>query len=294
MKVVILGKGIMLSSMIEGGMNAPNINIEGIFRYENLIQNRWQLAISDFFTHNIEKTLINKFKLRDLHFKSANCAKFKKFLTDNGIDLILIGTWKEKILPTIYTIPRIGTVNIHPSLLPKYRGPNPYLQVIKNREPFSGFTFHKVDENFDTGDILYQKRIDIPSFYTSKELREFTANEVKKALPEFLSELEQGNVTPLKQDETLASYYTDITPDDMMLDFENETAEEIVARIKALHPWLPCYITVENEFYIPNPYKLSIEDTEPIYDIKNKLIKARCKDGRVVVMKDIEKYRKFL
>ena len=286
----------MLAGMIEGCINALDTEIVGVLRYENLTKNRFQLAVSDFFSHAIEEILIKKYELSELHFNSANSPDFRDFLLKNDVDMVLVGTWREKISKKVYTVPRLGFVNIHPSLLPKYRGPNPYLQVIKNREPFSGFTFHKIDENFDTGEILYQKRVEILPFYTSKELREATVFGVKKSLPDFLNKFENREITPLKQDEKLASYYPNITREDMMLDFEKETTEEIIARIKALHPWLPCYVTTKKGFYIPNPYKLEVEATavEPLsVDTKNKVVKAKCKDGKVVVMREVKKYKDF-
>ena len=268
--------------MIEGCINALDTDIVGVLRYENLTNNRFQLVVKDFFSPSVEEILIKKYELAELHFKSANSPDFRDFLLKNNVDLVLVGTWREKISEQVYKVPHFGFVNIHPSLLPKYRGPNPYLQVIKNREPFSGFTFHKIDNNYDTGEILYQKRVEILPFYTSKELREATVFEVKKSLPEFLKLYESGEISPLRQDEGLATYYPNIVRDDMMLDFERETSEEIVARIKALHPWLPAYVSIGKDFYIPNPYKLSIEDSAVSaieIDFKNKIIKAGAKDG---------------
>ena len=82
----------------------------------------------------------------------------------------------------------------------------------------------------------------------------------------------------------------------MMLDFKKETALEIIARIKALHPWLPCYVSVGKDFYVPNPYKLSIEKASGIeFSLykKRSIIKPKCTGGKVVVMRDVRKYSKF-
>ena len=296
MKVVLIGKGIMLSAMIRGCLNTYNVDIAGVLRYENITENRLWLWIKDFFRHCSEKTLIKRNNLRELHFKSVNSAGFRKFLIKNSVDAVIVGTWREKISEETFSIPPLGFINIHPSLLPKYRGPNPYLQVIKNREKFSGFTFHLIDENFDTGKILFKKQLEIPRFYTAKELRETTVFAVEKSLPEFLKQYEDGKIKPVKQNVRGASYFPNITRDDMMLDFKKETALEIIARIKALHPWLPCYVTAGNDFYIPNPYKLKIEKSSKVtfsLDDKKKIIRAKCKDGRTVVMRDVRKYSKF-
>ncbi len=291
MKVVLVGKGQMLCSLIEGCKACGGVEIVGVFRYENLIEPAWRLFLTDFFSPSVENTLIKKYGLRDLRFPSVNSKEFKRFLVENNVDLMLVGTWREKIQREIFETPRLASVNVHPSLLPKYRGPNPYLQVIKNRESFTGFTFHLINEKFDRGAILYQKRVEILPYYTSKELRDRTVFEVKEALPEFLVALDKGEIIPLEQNEALASYFPHIEEEEMMLDFEVLTAEEIVARVKALHPWLPCYVTIGENFYIPNPYEMEIlEDCAAGVKMTGEEIVARCRDGRGVLMRKVKKY----
>lgn len=291
MRVVLVGKGQMLSSMIEGCHNCGGVQVVGVLRYENLMYNRFQLALNDFFHNNTENTLIKKYKLKDLHFKSVNSDNFRKFLMTNNIDLLLVGTWKEKICKETFDIPNLASVNIHPSLLPQYRGANPYFNVIKNREKFSGFTFHLIDKNFDTGAILYQQQVEVLPDYTSKELRNKITFEVQNILPTFLKRLDSGEIEPKAQNGGF--YCKNITREDMMLDFETETAEEISARIRALHPWLPAYVTVGDEFYIPNPYNLQIVDknNENLQFNKEKHeILAPCKGGKSLLLKEVKKY----
>ena len=83
---------------------------------------------------------IKSYKLPEIHASSVNSKEFKKKLLKLNPDIILVGSWKEKISKEIYDIPKIATINAHPSLLPKYRGPNPYYWTIKNREQQSGIT----------------------------------------------------------------------------------------------------------------------------------------------------------
>jgi len=293
MKVVLVGKGQMLCTLIEGCRACGGVDIAGVFRYENLIMPRWRLMLADFFKPSVENTLIKKYNLRDLRFPSVNSAEFRRFLLEKNIDLMLVGTWRERIKREIFEVPRLAAVNVHPSLLPKYRGPNPYLQVIKNQEPFTGFTFHLIDEKFDNGAILYQKRVEILPYYTSKELRDRVTFEVRQSLPEFLVALDKGEIIPLEQNEKMATYFPNIEEEEMMLDFERETAVQIVARIKALHPWLPCYVELDREFYIPNPYELEIlEECGEGVMLEDGRIIARCADGRGVLMRNLTKYKK--
>ena len=97
---------------------------------------------------------------------------------------------------------------------------------------------------------------------TSKELKDRTVYQARKLCSTILSNLGSGLIIPLPQNEKEATYYSNIKAEDMMLDFERETAEKIHARIRAFHPWLPCYVSHRNKYFIPNPYRLRILDEE--------------------------------
>lgn len=281
MKVVILGKGEMLSNLIEGTVNA-NCEIAGIFRYERTVLPPALLAIRDFFKSSSDVSLIKQYKLHEIKCNSANSEKFKKEILKLNADIILVGTWAEKLKKDIIDLPVIASVNVHPSFLPKYRGPNPYLQTILHGEKTSGVTFHLIDENFDKGSILSQKEIEILPTDTGKELKERTVYQARLMCSEILNKLQDGLIIPVNQNEKEATYFPNITSNDMMLDFEKETAEQIHARIRALHPWLPCYYTYKNKYFIPNPYKLRILDEEQTSKILQKNKIAHPKVGNII------------
>ena len=304
MKVVILGKGLMLSNLIEGTLDAE-CEIVGVFRYERTKYNSFFLKIRDFFTSDM--TLIKQHRLHEIKCKSANSEGFKKELLKLNADVMLVGTWGEKLKKEVIDIPAIASVNVHPSFLPKYRGPNPYLQTILHGEMQSGITFHLINEKFDGGPILSQKHIQIFPSDTSKELRERTVFQARLLCAELLKKLEYGLVIPLEQNESEVSYYPNIADRDKMLDFEKETAKEIHSRIRALYPWLPTYVSYKDKFFIPNPYKLKIIDAEQTKNIlknmknpkagdmisKNpdkKSITVLCKDFNSIKMDGIKAY----
>ncbi len=287
----------MLSNLIEGTIEAGS-EIVGVFRYEYTMNDRF-LPIKDFFKPANDLTLIKKYKLHQIKCKSANSESFRRELMKLNADIMLVGTWGERIEKQTFDIPVIASVNVHPSLLPKYRGPNPYLQTILHRETYSGLTFHLMDEKFDRGAILAQKRIDILPNDTSKELKERTVFQARLMCAEVLKKLEYGVVIPVKQNEEDATYFPNIKDDDKMLDFERETAEQIHARIRALHPWLPTYYTYKDKFFIPNPYKLKIVKAEKgkigeiiDTDYKTSSITVQCKDGKA--LKTVVKLYGFL
>lgn len=295
MKVVILGKGEMLCNLIEGTLDAK-CDIVGVFRYERTAYSALKLALHNFFKSSSDYTLIKQHKLHEIKCKSANSEEFKKEIIKLNADVILVGTWCEKLKKEIIDLPVIATINVHPSYLPEYRGPNPYLQTILNRETKSGVTFHLMNEEYDAGAVLAQKRVNIIPGDTSKELKERTVFHARLLCAEVLKKLGYGLVIPVNQDESKATYFPNIKREDMMLDFEKETAEEIHARIRAFHPFLPCYYEYKNFYFIPNPYKLEIinksGDTGKIIckDAKAASITIACKNGRALKMSGVRLY----
>ena len=294
MKVVIIGKGEMLANLIEGSLSA-GCEVAGVLRYEKTIMFPLLLKLRDFFKTSYDVTLIKEKKLPEINCKSANSAKFKNELIKLNADVLLVGTWKEKLKKDIIDTPVIASVNVHPSFLPKYRGPNPYLQTILHMEKKSGVTFHLISEDFDKGSILAQKEIAIMPDDTSKELKEKTVYQARLLCSEVLEKLGDGLIIPVPQNEKEATYFHNINPKDMMLDFEKETAEQIQARIKAFHPWLPCYVTYKNKYFIPNPYKLKILDeayTQKVLEkseikgthYKSRTIIVMCQNGKSLKM----------
>lgn len=294
MRVVLLGKGEMLSNLIRGVM-LSGAEIVGVFRYERLKFSPIKMFLHDFFNSSAELTLIKKYNFNDLLFKSANSAEFKNFLIKENIDLVIVGTWCEKIKKEIFEVPVIGTVNVHPSLLPKYRGPNPYLQTILHGEKYSGVTFHLMNENFDSGAILAQSEIEILDGDTGKELRQKTVFRARLMCAELVEKLSQGFVIPIPQDECSATYFENVKPEEMTLDFQKETSVELLRRIRAFHPWLPVYFQYGNVFFKVNPYHTEIlamsgEPSKIIEKGKNSITVATI-DGKALRMNNLQLYK---
>ena len=295
MKVVILGKGAMLANLIEG---AKNHDIVGVFRYERTVFNPIKLFLHDFFNPSHDYTLIKKYKIHEIKCKSANSEEFKKEILKLNADIILVGTWREKIKKEIFQLPTIATINVHPSLLPHYRGPNPYLQTILHGEKHSGLTFHLMSEKFDEGPILAQEKIEILPMDTAKELKDRTVFKARLMTEELLYRLNTEIIKTVPQGE--GSYYPNITGDEKMLNFKTQTSNEIFNTIRALHPFLPTYITIKNRFYKVNPYKARITDKkghpgEIVASCKKtRSLTIACKDGICVKMSDLKLYKSFL
>jgi len=266
MKVVILGYGPMLTNIIAGCMDA-GCEIVGVYRYDYVRYPLIDRILLDIFNPSTEYNYIKSHKFYEIKVKSANSAEFKKEILRLNADVVIVGTWGEKFKKSIIDLPKIATINAHPAILPKYRGPNPYLQAIKHLESESGVTFHLMDEKYDTGAILIQKKVSIDSTDTGVELRSKIALATREGAKELLKELDTDIIIPLPQDESKASYFSQISEDEVMLDF-SKSAAEVSAHIRAFHPWYKCYFRYNSHFFIPSAYKLEILEN------KSKLIEA--------------------
>ena len=300
MKVVILGKGAMLINLLKGAQDA-GCEIVGVLRYERVVKNPFRLFLHDFFKTNPDVTFIKKFKIPEIKVRSANSKKFRDFLIKNNTDVLLVGTWREKISKETFDIPKLASINLHPSLLPKYRGANPYYNAIKNLESKSGLTLHLIDEKFDHGAVLKQKEVEILPDDTGRELKNKITFEARFEVAELLQNISYGTIIPVPQSEDNAVYCENINNTDLMLDFENSTAEETHAKIRALHPWAPAYITVGNHFFIANPYKLKIVELNNFYpagkiiakNAKNSSLTIVCKNKKALKMDGLKLYGVF-
>lgn len=306
MKVVILSKGSMLINLIKGAQDA-GCEVVGILRYDKVVLNKFQLFLHDFFKTNPDVTFIKKFHIPEINAVSANSEVFKEFLIKHNIDIMIVGTWREKISKETFDIPKIASINLHPALLPKYRGANPYYNAIKNLEKKSGLTFHLIDEKFDHGAILSQKEVDILPCDTGKELKNKIIFETRAETSKLLHDISTETVIPIEQDEKNTTYCDRICSENLMLNFKNNTAEEIHAQIRSLHPWAPAYITIGKHFLIPDPYKLEIIKAKEILhhvrgdfcgeiiakDDRTASLTVVCKDGNAVKMDGLKLYGFF-
>ncbi|MBQ9688854.1 hypothetical protein IJV79_04380, partial [bacterium] len=118
MKVVIIGSGEMLMSLIAGCEDA-NCKIVGVLRAETVKTSRLKAAFKNVINPSKDYTYVKSHNLNDLRFKTVNSEKFKKELVKLNPDLVIVGSWGEKFKKDIINVPKLGTINVHPSLLPK-------------------------------------------------------------------------------------------------------------------------------------------------------------------------------
>lgn len=151
-------------------------------------------------------------------------------------DVIVVAAY-GKILPkAVLDAPKFGCVNIHGSLLPKYRGAAPIQQSVLNGDRVTGITTMLMDVGLDTGDILLTEETEIGENETSGELFDRLAVLGGKLILKTLSALEKGEITPKKQDESLATHTSKIDKSLCPIDF-SKSAFEVHNKVRGLNPW---------------------------------------------------------
>ncbi|MCX8028571.1 MAG: methionyl-tRNA formyltransferase [Brevinematales bacterium] len=163
--------------------------------------------------------------------------EFVEFLKSGDFDVFLVCDYGKIIPRSVFEIPVRGSVGIHPSLLPSYRGPSPIHYAILNGDKKTGTTLFYINEIMDAGDIILQKEITIDDNddYTSlsKKLSDLSVELV-------LDFLSMENINAIPQNESMASYTRMIEKKDGKIDW-NESAEKIHCKVRAFIEWPKAY-----------------------------------------------------
>ena len=149
---------------------------------------------------------------------------------------IVVVAYGQLLSAEILALPPLGAVNVHASLLPKYRGPAPIHWALIRGEEKTGITTMLLDVGMDTGDILMQSEVPIEPKDTAGTLHDRLAEEGGKLLVETLHLLKKGTVIPRAQDDSQASLAPMLVKEDGEIDW-NEEAKKICCRIRGLDPW---------------------------------------------------------
>lgn len=161
-------------------------------------------------------------------------------LTALCADLFIVVAYGQYIPQSVLTLPKHGAINLHPSLLPEYRGSSPIQWSLANGDTQTGVTILYVSEKMDAGDILLQREIPIDPEDTAATLEPVLAEAGAKLLMEAVEQIRTGTVQPKPQDESQATEVRKLTKEDGRLDWM-QPAEILRNRIRGFTPWPGCY-----------------------------------------------------
>lgn len=174
--------------------------------------------------------------------KIKNNQEFRAQLEAAAPDAIIVVGYGRIIPKWMIDLPHHGNINLHASLLPKYRGAAPIQWAIARGETVTGVTTMRIDEGLDTGDILLQREIAIEPEDTAVTVGPRLAELGAELMVTTLKGLEAGTIQPRKQDHTEATLAPILQKEDGRIDFNRE-APEVLNRLRGFQPWPGAFTT---------------------------------------------------
>jgi methionyl-tRNA formyltransferase len=173
-------------------------------------------------------------------------AHFLSRLKDYEPELVVVVAYGQILSRAVLDLPRFGCINVHASLLPKYRGAAPIQWAIIKGEERTGVTVMQMDEGMDTGEILLQKEISIAPEDNSETLSDRLSRLGADALRETLNLLKQGKLKAIAQDSSRASYAPRLSREDGEIDW-GKGAGEVGNLIRGMTPWPGAFTFMEGK-----------------------------------------------
>jgi methionyl-tRNA formyltransferase len=185
-------------------------------------------------------------KIPILQPKLLNSKKIENFFKKKKSNIMIVVSYGLIIPKKIIKIFPLGCINIHTSLLPKFRGPSPIQSVILSGEKKTGITIIQINKKIDSGDILYQKSLKIKNQETYKSLNKKLSILGKKSLIKFLKNIAHKKINKIKQIEKQATYTKIIKKKDGLINW-NKNASTIERKIRAFNPWPSSYFFIKKK-----------------------------------------------
>ena len=190
-------------------------------------------------------------------------------------DAIIVVGYGRMIPDWMIDLPRLGNINLHASLLPKYRGAAPIQWAIARGETVTGVTTMRIDAGLDTGDILMQKEVPVSPEDTTETLGPRLAAIGADLMVETLHELARGAVQPRPQDNTEATFAPVLRKEDGRIDFQR-SAHEIWNRLRGFQPWPGAFTSFRGK-------NLNVWDAKPLDSIAPAVSELIVDNGRLMV-----------
>jgi methionyl-tRNA formyltransferase len=192
------------------------------------------------------KTLADELKLPVIQPRRLSEPEAARQLEQWSPQLIIVAAFGQILRAAVLDLPLFGCINVHASLLPRWRGAAPIQAAILNGDETTGITIMRMDPGIDTGPILSQKPVVIAPDDTAASLAVKLAQQGADLLVETLPAYLSGQLAPTAQDETLATYAPMLKKEEGLLDFSTPAAS-LERKVRAFDPWPGTYIYWNNE-----------------------------------------------
>jgi methionyl-tRNA formyltransferase len=201
-------------------------------------------------------------------------------------DLICVACFSLRVPRAILTLPPLGCLNVHPSLLPANRGPVPLFWALHEGRTTTGVTIHEMTEKMDCGPILAQETLPIPDGSRYDQLEARCAELGGKLLARTVRELSEGRVTRVPQDESRSSYQSFPTAEDFVLNVASWGARHLYNFIRGVRNWeFPLVLhTAAGQILVHDAISFGHEEVPPTFEQDRGVRLVRCRAGWVCVL----------
>lgn len=213
--------------------------------------------------------------------ENVNRGDEPRLLADDMADLFVVVAYAQFLGRAVLNTPRLGCINVHSSLLPKYRGAAPIQFAVLNGETQSGVTTMRLVQKMDAGPILMQKSVPVGAEMTAGQLHDLLSEVGAELLIETIKAYREDRIIETEQDESQVTYASLITKEMGRINW-TKTAREVLNHIRGMHPW-PCAFAMTNRGLLKvHKAKLlqnsGVQGAVGSFDWSSGVLKARCAD----------------
>ncbi len=212
--------------------------------------------------------------------------ELKEVLVKLAPDFFLVVAYGQILPPSVLRIPKYLPINVHTSILPKYRGASPIQSALLNRDKITGVTIMEMNRKMDEGDIFVIKKVEITDRDDYFSLENKLINEANKALQSFFTDFIDNKIKRVTQNHYEATYCKKIEKSDGFLDF-NEDVNTLIGKVRAYSLWPKTYFKIDNITY--NVIDANGVEENHAYQtstikINKKSMKIYCKNGYIDIV----------
>ena len=223
-------------------------------------------------------------------FQPVSIRKDNQRILSEEFDFIIVAAYGQLIPESILYHAKHQAINVHASLLPKYRGGSPMHRAIINGDKITGVTIMYMEKALDSGSILNQEECEIAEEDNVKTLEIKLANLGKTLLLETINKFKQGTIQAIPQNDSLVSYAYNFKPHELRLSF-NKTAEDFYNQVRGMNPWPISEIYIDQQRikvyevdYLSENFSTNVKE---VVKIDKSGIYIQCASG-VVILKEIQ------
>ena len=237
------------------------------------------------------KVLAQQYNLPIYQPETVKDPTFLKEVEKIAPDLLVVVAFGQILPKALLEIPPLGGINVHPSLLPKYRGAAPINWTLIQGETIAGITIIRLSPRMDSGDILFQRAMSIKPDDTFGTLHDKLAIFGAEMLLETLHRMKRGMLVPVPQDDALATYAPKLKKEDCLINWE-KSAQEIANLIRGLDPQPGAYTYLEGKLlklFHPRVIPLTPQNSLPgtIIEVTSEGLQIATRQG-ILVVKEVQ------